>query len=63
MASDVTMGLIVTNGNITSEARRVLQESKSGNKLRVIEGAELTNLIVQHPALVERHFPHGGLRA
>jgi hypothetical protein len=59
---EVTMGLIVTNGNMTSEARRVLQSYSVGNRLRIIEGTELTSLIVQYPSLVERHFPRSGDR-
>ena len=61
-SQDVTMGLIVTNGNLTSEARHVLQTYSYGKRLRVIEGTELTNLIAQRPALVERHFARGGSR-
>jgi hypothetical protein len=60
---DVTMALIVTSGNITSEARRFLAETKSGSKVRIIEGPELTDLIARYPVLIERHFPHGGGRA
>ena len=59
---DVTMGLIVTNGNLTSEARRTLDESGFGQKLRVIERAELTKLVVQHPKLIERYFRRGANR-
>ena len=57
------MALIVTSGNITSEGRRFLEDSEYGSRIRVIEGPELTNLIAQYPALIERYFPHGGSRA
>jgi hypothetical protein len=60
---EAAMGLVVTSGNITSEARRFLAESAYGNRVRVIEGPELTNLIARYPALIERYFPHGGSRA
>jgi hypothetical protein len=60
---EAPMGLVVTSGNITSEARRFLAESAYGNRVRVIEGPELTNLIARYPALIERYFPHGGSRA
>ena len=60
---EAAMGLVVTSGNITSEARRFLAESGYGNRVRVIEGPELTNLIARYPALIERYFPHGGSRA
>ena len=52
-----TMGLIVTNGTLTSEARHFLRSFSYANRLRLIDGTELTNLIVQHPKLIERHFP------
>jgi HJR/Mrr/RecB family endonuclease len=57
-----TMGLIITNGNLTSEARHFLQSVDRANRLRLIDGTELTSLIVQHPRLVERHFPRSGTR-
>ena len=57
---DSTMALIVTSGNITSEARSFLAESKFGPRIRVVEGLELTNLIAKYPELIERHFPPGG---
>ncbi|MGB2603637.1 MAG: TIR domain-containing protein [Candidatus Sulfotelmatobacter sp.] len=60
---EAAMGLVVTSGNITSEARRFLAESGYGKRVRVIEGPELTNLIARYPALIERYFPHGGSRA
>ncbi len=60
---EAVKGLGVTSGNITSEARRFLSDSECGNRVRVIEGPELTNLIARYPALVERYFPHGGSRA
>ena len=60
---EAAMGLVVTSGNITSEARRFLAESAYGNRVRVIEGPELTNLIARYPSLIERYFPHGGSRA
>jgi hypothetical protein len=51
-------GLVVTNGRLTSEARKFLTESteRSGQQLRVIEGTELTSLLIQHPDLVQRYF-------
>jgi len=51
-------GLVVTNGHLTSVARRFLHESsrRYGFQLRVIDGAELTRLLLQHPVLVERYF-------
>jgi hypothetical protein len=59
---DATTALIVTSGNITSEARSFLAESKLGLRIRVVEGPELTNLIAKYPVLVERHFSPGGDR-
>jgi len=51
-------GLVVTNSRLTSVARDFLSEAsaRSGNELRVIDGTELTNLLSQHPGLVERYF-------
>jgi HJR/Mrr/RecB family endonuclease len=57
-----SMGLIVTNGNLTSEARHFLQAVDRGNRLRLIDGTELTSLIARYPGLVERHFPRSGNR-
>ena len=54
----VGKGLVVTNSRLTSVARDFLSEAsaKSGHELRVIDGTELTNLLSQHPELVERYF-------
>jgi TIR domain/Restriction endonuclease len=60
---DAGMALVITNGNLTSEARAFLSDLGYANRVRVIEGPELTNLIARHPALIERYFPHGGTRA
>lgn len=57
-------GLVVTNGRLTSVAREFLSEAtaRSGHELRVIDGTELTNLLSQHPGLVERYFGRSGER-
>lgn len=60
---DALMALVVTSGNITSEARHFLEESGYANRVRIIEGPELMNLIAQYPSLIERYFPRGGDRA
>lgn len=54
-------GLIVTNGQLTSEARKFLAEANSrlGSELRAIDGTELKNLLLQQPSLTRRHFPQG----
>lgn len=51
-------GLVVTNGQLTSVAREFLRETaeNAGHDLRVIDGTELTNLLMQHPQIVERYF-------
>jgi hypothetical protein len=59
---EATKALIVTSGNITSEARSFLAESKFGSRIRVIGGAELTTLIAQYPDLINLHFHSGGSR-
>lgn len=58
-----SMGLIVTNGNLTSEARHFLHSVDRANRLRLIDGTELTSLIGRYPRLLERHFPRSGDRA
>jgi hypothetical protein len=63
MESEAKKFLIVTNGNITSEARQFMAQSRLGGRIRVIEGQELTYLIARHPSLVQRHFGSGGTRA
>jgi HJR/Mrr/RecB family endonuclease len=55
-------GLIVTNGNLTSEARHFLEVFDRGKRLRLIDGTELTSLIGRFPRLVENHFPRSGDR-
>lgn len=60
---DAGMALVITNGNLTSEARGFLSDLGYAHRIRVIEGPELTNLIARYPALIERYFPHGGSRA
>lgn len=54
----VDKGLVVTNSHLTSVARKFLSEAsaRSGLELRVIDGTELTNLLSQHPRLVESYF-------
>lgn len=55
-------GLVVTNGRLTSVARTFLDESvrKWRPELRVIDGTELTNLLIQHPEVTRKYFPTGG---
>lgn len=64
MAGGSKKGLIVTNGRLTSVARTFLSESteRSGHELRVIDGTELTNLLIQHPELIRTYFPPSGNR-
>jgi hypothetical protein len=60
---NAAMGLVITSGNLTSEARRFLSESAYGSKIRVIEGPELMSLITRYPVLIDRYFVHGDNRA
>jgi restriction endonuclease Mrr len=55
-------GLVVTNGQPTSVARGFLSETlrNSGHEVRIIDGTELTSLLVQHPSLVRRYFTGEG---
>jgi Holliday junction resolvase len=64
MAGGSKKGLIVTNGRLTSVARTFLSESteRTGHELRVIDGTELTNLLIQHPKVVQTYFRLGGSR-
>ena len=54
-------GLIVTNSQLTSVAREFLAEEavqlRAG--LRVVDGSELTQLLLQHPELVRQYFGQG----
>jgi hypothetical protein len=56
-------GLVVTNGRLTSVARSFLSESteRSRAELRVIDGTELTNLLIQHPEVIRTYFGSGGV--
>lgn len=55
-------GLIITNGCLTSVARNFLLEARdrSGHDLRVIDGTELANILIQHPDLIRAYFPRAG---
>jgi len=61
VTTGVNKGLVVTNSRLTSVAREFLTEltQKHGHELRVIDGAELTDLLIQHPKLVNRYFGGG----
>lgn len=54
-------GLLITNGQLTSEARKFLSDvnNRYGRELRSIDGTELKSLLLQKPNLTRRYFPHG----
>jgi hypothetical protein len=56
-----TSGLIITNSRPTSIARNFLAESteKSDHQIRVIDGSELTILLIKHPDLIRAYFLPG----
>jgi hypothetical protein len=56
-------GLIITNSRLTSVAREFLSENigGSGSQLRVIDGTELTNLLIKYPDLIQAYFPSGDI--
>lgn len=58
MTSGPSKAVVFTSGQLTSVAREFLTESQSrtGRELRVIDGTELTALLLQHPELVDRYF-------
>lgn len=58
ITSSGAKGLIVTNGQLTSISREFITEAveKAGHPLRVIDGIELTDLLMQYPQIVERYF-------
>lgn len=60
---DASMALVITSGNLTSEARRLLSDLGYGNRVRVVEGPELASLLARYPALVDKYFSAGGSRA
>lgn len=61
MTSGNKKGLIVTDSRLTSVARTFLAESidRSGYQLRVIDGTELTSLLIQYPEVTRNYFPVG----
>ncbi len=55
--------LLITNGLLTSYARKWLQDiSGRGRHIRVIEGPELRNLLLRFPDLVDQYFPPASQR-
>ncbi|WP_437644276.1 TIR domain-containing protein [Sorangium sp. So ce362] len=60
----INHGLVVTNSRLTSVAREFLAEhaEKTGHAIRVVDGAELVTILVQHPDLMRRHFRGSQLR-
>lgn len=56
-------GLIITNSRLNSVARSFLSESigKTFYQLRVIDGTELTDLLIQHPDLIQTYFTSSGV--
>jgi hypothetical protein len=54
-----TKGLVITNSRLTSVAREFLSSAtlKAGRDVRVIDGTELTSLLLRQPDLVDRYFP------
>jgi len=56
-----TRGLVVTNSRLTSVAREFLSDSieSSGRELRIIDGTELSGLLIRYPNLVQRYFSSG----
>jgi hypothetical protein len=58
-APENVRGLLVTNGQLTSEARGFLEQvdTATRKRLNVLEGSELRRLLAQHPDLIERYFP------
>lgn len=62
MAPVTTRGLLVSTAQITSVARDYLAELErtARVRLRVLDGAELTALLREHPDIADRHFPSAG---
>jgi hypothetical protein len=54
-------GLVVSSAQLTSAAQDVLAEltTRARVELRVIDGTELKQLLLQHPELVKRYFRQG----
>lgn len=52
-------GLVVTNGQLTSVAREALVDlvARSHVEVRVMDGAELAQLLQRYPRIAERYFP------
>jgi hypothetical protein len=60
-AAGSSKGLIVTNSQLTSVASEFLRDfsEKWRTEVRIIDGAELTQLLLRHPDLVRRYFGAG----
>lgn len=58
LVSDNLQGVLVTNGQLTSAARRWLNdnEKKEKTKIKVIDGIQLKELVLKYPDLVEKYF-------
>jgi len=56
-----SQALIVTNGRLTSVAERFLEDTnkKVKHHLRVIDGAQLTALLLRYPQIIDQYFPRG----
>jgi restriction endonuclease Mrr len=54
-----TKGLLITNGRLTSVAQEFLSSAtrQAGREVRVIDGAELTGLLLRQPDVAGRYFP------
>jgi hypothetical protein len=53
-----TAGLLVTNGQLTTPARRVAtQASESGTQIAIMDGPALQQMLLNHPDIARRHLP------
>ena len=56
-----SQALVVTNGRLTSVAERFLEDAnkKAKRPLRVMDGDQLTALLLRYPQIIEQFFPRG----
>jgi predicted nucleotide-binding protein len=61
-STTVTNAMLITNSRLTSVAREYLGDTmvRSQRALRVIDGGELTDLLIQNPSVAEKYFGSEG---
>jgi hypothetical protein len=58
---DISSGLVVSSSRLTSVAREYVSRNNAsrGKSLRIVDGADLADLLQERPALIRRHLSPG----